>query len=958
VSGAPLSVLGRSWLALAAVIAIVQGVLALLSVLQHEAILSDLVRQRLAVVAQTTAASFQPVVDLGLPLSMMRGGNAIAARALETDPDIRAVHVFNPSGIILYSTLKDRPQSVAPEVLQAMRLAAGAAWSLESEDELDSGYSIRRGGELVGAVLVAYPKDDLERATRAMASSTAQLAVLLWAALSAIAYVVLRLRLAGPVRRLERLEALAPGDGLPMSTLAAETPSQAPTRFELLGDELDQLETKLRQAARSYETVQSALTGEPFAARRIEAVATSTGRPSRVRSVTVKQTPGRSLARAVARRLAPLAALLIVAGALILGAITVQNVRRSVEPELAARTSLIGTVVSENVERAVSAGAPLDQLVGAERFFGAMLAELPEVAYIAVATGRVVLEAGQRIDPYLAPPRARKDVRSHPIMHDGEEIAYVIIDIDPAFITDRFLDVFLDLGVIVLVTVMILLTSRSLTAALDRLQHIAALQAAGDFSKRVSTTTRGAIDQMAARLSERAERLNALFAAASARAAAAAEAKARQQSLEAVRARFRLSREGPATLRFPYFTDIRLALFLFAAADELLLSFLPLYTRAAANPWGWLDQNVVISLPLAGYLLAILVATPFARSLAAALGHRTLFVAAAVPTLAAHLGLYFATTVPEIVLFRTVTGFGYALVTLACQDYVLDIVAKDQRDRSLGMFSTVLFGGIFCGTALGGVLADRLGQSEVFLVSTGLIIVSALLIVRFLSPTDTRAGANPQTRGQPMLWAPLRDRQFTALVLGIVIPAGVLLQAFVSYLVALMLDGLGASTADIGRTLMLYFLAIALVGPLAGRAAEARLPTSAIALAGALLSGAALLLPALWPNHLALFGAVLGAGVGHGMTRGAQVSIAMTIAENGLARLGPNAVLGALRTLERGGSIAGLLGIATLAGMAGYAEATLAVSIWVLGGGALYALALANAREDPSDPEPVTAPAT
>jgi len=73
-------------------------------------------------------------------------------------------------------------------------------------------------------------------------------------------------------------------------------------------------------------------------------------------------------------------------------------------------------VVSENVERAVSAGVPLEQLVGAERFFGDMLSELPEVAYIAVATGRIVLEAGERIDPYLAPPRARKDVRSHPIM--------------------------------------------------------------------------------------------------------------------------------------------------------------------------------------------------------------------------------------------------------------------------------------------------------------------------------------------------------------------------------------------------------------------------------------------------------------------------------------------------------------------------------------------------------------
>lgn len=47
----------RSWLTFTIVIAVVQGVLALLAVLQHDSILSDLLRQRIAVIAQTTAAS-------------------------------------------------------------------------------------------------------------------------------------------------------------------------------------------------------------------------------------------------------------------------------------------------------------------------------------------------------------------------------------------------------------------------------------------------------------------------------------------------------------------------------------------------------------------------------------------------------------------------------------------------------------------------------------------------------------------------------------------------------------------------------------------------------------------------------------------------------------------------------------------------------------------------------------
>ncbi|MFP3599616.1 MFS transporter, partial [Chryseobacterium sp. SIMBA_029] len=116
---------------------------------------------------------------------------------------------------------------------------------------------------------------------------------------------------------------------------------------------------------------------------------------------------------------------------------------------------------------------------------------------------------------------------------------------------------------------------------------------------------------------------------------------------------------------------MRLALFLFAAADELPLSFLPLYTRSADNPWKWVDGSVLISLPLAGYLSAIVFISPFAGPLAQRLGRRMLLFLSAIPVFVAHLLLYFATSVPEIVAARTIIGAGYALVTLACQDYVI-----------------------------------------------------------------------------------------------------------------------------------------------------------------------------------------------------------------------------------------------------------------------------------------------
>ena len=58
-------ILWRSWITFTAIIATVLLVLALLSSLQHNALYSDLIRQRLSVVAQTTADSFKSVVKRG-----------------------------------------------------------------------------------------------------------------------------------------------------------------------------------------------------------------------------------------------------------------------------------------------------------------------------------------------------------------------------------------------------------------------------------------------------------------------------------------------------------------------------------------------------------------------------------------------------------------------------------------------------------------------------------------------------------------------------------------------------------------------------------------------------------------------------------------------------------------------------------------------------------------------------
>jgi MFS family permease len=932
-----MSILWRSWITFTAIIATVLIALAVLSSLQHNALYSDLIRQRLSVVAQTSADSFKSVVKLGLPISMVRNASEVLARAQQTDPQITAIHAFNPSGIIVKTTDPTNPGKVPESVMQAHHLADADEWSVESDTEIFSGVSINNAsGSTVANIVVVYPKQEFDARTNAVVKRIAIITFGLLIIFSAAAWLLLRLRLAGAIRALSRLESLLIAIRRP--NRGAETPppmdEEQALNLGFLRSDIEAMEIHIHQATKNYDKVLSELGSSD---EMLEKGPVSDKNNHRAQAVVMASTSETSLARLIARKLMPWAGLLIIGSALILGILTIGTVNRSIEPEVTNRTTLMGTVINQNIQRAVSAGVPLADLVGAEQYFGNFLREFPEVAYIGVATGRIILEAGKRQENIYGPRRSSKDLVAYPIMSSDEQIGYIIIDVDKGYIAREFENVLLDLGVVALVAillafeVLVVMMSISLTAPFNRLQHLVTLQAGGDFSSRIETGGKlTTIDLIGARLSERAERLHLAFSMALEKLTPGD--KTRTESLSKLKSRFGLSRQRPKLMLFSYLNDIRLPLFLFAAADALPLAFFPLFTRAAYNPMPWLDLGVVISLPLAGYLLAIMAGSPLARPLAERFGHRKLILMAAVPTIAAHIGLFLSSNVIEIVLFRTLAGLGYAIVTLACQDYVLDVVPRGQRTRSLGSYSGVLFAGIFSGAAMGGVLADRLGQDSVFLVSAVLVLISGLLIHRLLPGrrlSQSTDDDSPKAKSTS-IWMPLRSFRFSALLFGITIPTGVLSQAFISYLVALYLHNLGASAADIGRILMVYFLMITLMAPATARFTEHRFEPTLVTVIGGVLASAALLAGASWGTQSGILIAVWGAGIGQGMMRGPQVSIAMSLAETDLAELGSNTVLGSLRTLERGGSILGLIVIALLGSHFGYATATAVVGAWML----------------------------
>lgn len=207
-----MSLLWKSWQIVTALTITVLAVFCLLATLQFHRIESDLVRERLGVLAISAQAPFQSAARIGLPLANVRNATAILQRAQTTDPQIVAIHVFAPDGRILHSTDRAAPTSVRSEVLFAVADASGPTWSSQSSDYLFTGKPLRDArGTVVGGIVVVYPTLDLLTSVQAMATKLLSYSLVILLGLTPLAFVILKLGMRGSQRHLDALVASLDG---------------------------------------------------------------------------------------------------------------------------------------------------------------------------------------------------------------------------------------------------------------------------------------------------------------------------------------------------------------------------------------------------------------------------------------------------------------------------------------------------------------------------------------------------------------------------------------------------------------------------------------------------------------------------------------------------------------------------------------------------------------------------
>lgn len=385
--------------------------------------------------------------------------------------------------------------------------------------------------------------------------------------------------------------------------------------------------------------------------------------------------------------------------------------------------------------------------------------------------------------------------------------------------------------------------------------------------------------------------------------------------------------------------DARIPLFVFCFAEELQKSFLPLFVAEFHTENDLFARDIMMGLPISAFMFVIAVFTPFAGRLVDKFGNKTLFLAGLIPATVGYLVCFFAFSANDILIGRSMTAVGYAVITISCQSYIAAVVTAENRARGMAVFVGVLMTATMCGTAIGAILADWLGYKPVFLIASVFAVFAGILGWSMLStelPVPETKKKSHGVSNKPIATL-ARNTQFVLIVLFCAIPAKVILTGFLYLFVPIYLASLDATQSEIGRIMMLYSLIIIPISPLASGFADRLGKNLWMVIGATIMSGVVLL--GLYQNGSAasVLAVVAALGVVHAFLKAPLIVAAMEAAEQSpdITRTG---ALSLLRTSERIGSVIGPVVVAAMLVVLDYGQVAAIIGLVVAFLGIVMAL--------------------
>ncbi len=514
------------------------------------------------------------------------------------------------------------------------------------------------------------------------------------------------------------------------------------------------------------------------------------------------------LSKTLAFRLTGLTVVILLVATGFCGWMAMRSFEPIMQPELIRKAQLAGVNLQGSINRALRFGIPLSRVEGLEEAFTRTLADNRELSRISLVDndGRTILtqtEGGGR-DTHLSVehnyPISTPAVVVKVFDKRNDSVGNIIIDLDKDYISKKLFDLMIDVFSMVLVSILVVF--EFMTAFAQR--NAASIFLNNQHAYSVDAT-RGAGDES----------------------------------------------------RWLASVSMRLPVFLLAISEELSRSFLPEFSRSLARDTSWITPSLAVSLPVTAFMLIWALSQPLGMFLSSRAGNRRCLSAGACLVSIGLVGTVYVTSLTDFLLLRCITALGYGLLLITAQCFVISNTNMRNRASGLANYVGALLAAGVCGPLAGGILADQFGIRETFLFGA-LMALSSLAAISIFA----RQNGTTQERAHiPVTKILSVNGQIIKIIIMSALPTKMAATAFLFCLAPMILSVSGASNADIGRVLMLYYIAFILVSPLCAKLAD-RLGGRAIfiALGGVLTLAAAtpaLIIGPPWgiAISIALFGA-------------------------------------------------------------------------------------------------------
>ena len=644
--------------------------------------------------------------------------------------------------------------------------------------------------------------------------------------------------------------------------------------------------------------------------------------------------------------------------------VTVAEFNAGMRPFLEDKARAVAITVQRDIEYALQIGIPFDEIRGLYKHINELVVAHPEIKSMRVisladtqerAIGEAslsnamkptdnalvsnIIEEIRSVTSTIFGQSTSTDVVTVTVAHEGATLARIEATIDGAYLNGKMTSVFFDTLVILIAVALV---------ALEVVVVVSASQLTGPFRLVETALYKRVAGDLRQYQIGRGSRLKTAFI----QRLNAQNAHLRDRLTESIRnlkqGAKRKALEAFGKERHLYVTDAqtgasimdaRIPLFVFSFAEELQKSFLPLFVAEFHTKSDLFERDIMMGLPISTFMFVIAVFTPFAGRLVDKFGNKTLFISGLIPAIAGYLTCYFAGSANDILIGRSMTAVGYAVITISSQSYIAAVVPPENRARGMAIFVGVLMAGTMCGTAIGAILADWLGYKPVFLIATFFSLLAGLLGWSMLNTelpvSEATKSAKAVSRSPVAILA--RNSQFVLIVLFCAIPAKVILTGVLYLFVPIYLASLDASQSEIGRIMMVYSLIIIPISPLASGLAD-RLGKNLLMVIGATVMSGIVLLGLYQSASVAAVLAVVAAlGVVHACLKAPLIVAAMEAAEQSpdITRTG---ALSLLRTSERIGSVIGPVVVAALLVVLDYGQVAAIIGVCVAALGFVMAL--------------------